>query len=420
MALDPKFVRLRLRSAALKFRCSRGGRWLILGLAASLAFLLLFLLGDIFFHFGAVGRWIAFVSITVSFLAGAALSIPAFLKRVSDEGMARRIENSCSNARNILINAVQFDRELAVDSPVRAALFHEMNDPFPGVRWGEVFDFNLLRKLFLFFSGIAAVLVISGLCMPAYFSNSAERLLMPSSKIDPLTLTKILEVSPGNTDVPNGSRVALSVKLGGTIPRVAHLVYREHGAGWQTELLDHDSGTSQFEYVWKEVREPIEYYLKAGDVESDIYRIRVRPKTLLKGGSGEMIPPAFTGLPKLTLKDLSSLQNIAPGSKVTLSIEFNNPLSELMVADGKNAHFSVTEIDSRHWQITGVVSASEPLKLNYKDDQGVADNDSIQLTVKAVAAPKIVISSPPEGTQVFSKRDETLTIRFTVTHDYGI
>ena len=63
--------------------------------------------------------------------------------------MARRIELSCPDARNVLINALQFDEEMESGSPLRQALFHEMQDPFPGVLWDDVFDLKMLRRVAL-------------------------------------------------------------------------------------------------------------------------------------------------------------------------------------------------------------------------------------------------------------------------------
>ena len=420
MPLNPDSLRTRLRSAAVKFRCSQGARWLISCTAASLFILFIFLIGDNFFHFGGIGRWVAFIAIFFPLLSGILLAVPAFLKRVSDEGIARRIERSCPGANNVLINAVQFDRELAGDSPMRSALFLEMKDPFPGVRWGDVLDFDLLKKLSISFFFAALALTGWGLLRPAYFANSAARIFHPGSRIEPLTRTQIVEIKPGNTDVPNGGQVNLTVHLGGEIPRVAHVFFREVGSGWQRELLDHNLGTSDFSYVWKDVRQPMEYYLEAGDRESEVFKIRVRPKTVFSCRLAEIIPPGYTGLPKVSAKDFSSLKNILSGSKLMLSVEFNNPVADLRVSGEKDGAFSVVKTDSTHWQMDAVISASEALKLAYKDEQGMEDSDILQVRVKADDPPKIHISAPPEGSQILAKRDSSLLIQFSVSDDYGL
>ncbi len=121
MALSVQTVHSRLQDAAKWFRLSRSARFLISGTALSLFFMVAFLIADARIHFGATGRWIGFLSMTSTLVGGLALALNAFRPRVSEAGMARRIERACSGARNVLINAVQFDSTLAANSPTTTA-----------------------------------------------------------------------------------------------------------------------------------------------------------------------------------------------------------------------------------------------------------------------------------------------------------
>jgi len=420
MALSPNSVHSRLRAVAIQFRWSRGARWLIAGTAASIFILFLLLIGDMVFHFGPWGRWIGFVAILSMFLAGIALAAVDFLKKVSDDAIARRIERSCGGSRNVLINAVQFDRELALNSPLRSALFQEMHDPFPGVRWGDVFDFDLLKKIAIAFLAAALALTAWGIFRPAYFANSAERILLPSSSIAPLTRTHILDIQPGNTVVSNGNQVVLKVSLGGEIPRLVRVRYRDIGSPWQKELLSHELGTTDFSFIWKDVHQPMEYSVEAGDAESDLFRIGVRPKTVMQSRSVEITPPAYTHLPKFSVKDFTKLQNVIPGSKVAFDVEFNNPVGKLKVLGENEIDLPVTNNDPLHWRFSGGVSGSEALNLNYTGTDGIADAETIQVEVKPDTPPSISISSPAEGSQIIAKRSDIFPVQFSISDDFGL
>lgn len=420
MPLNPKAVQKKLRDAAMRFRWIKSARWLVTGTACSVLSLFLFLIGDVFFHFGATGRWIGFLFVLLPLLAGVALALPPLLQKISDEGMARRIERSCKGSRNVLINAVQFDRELAVDSPMRAALFQEMRDPFPGVRWAEVFDIPLLKKILISFAVTASVLSLWGLLRPAYFANSMARVFLPASHIAPLTRTQILELQPKDTDVPNGGGVMLSTRLAGEIPRVVRVHFREKGGSWQKELLDHDLGTTEYTHAWKEVRQPFEYYLEAGDAESDVYSVGVRPKTVIKSKTLEIIPPPYTRLSNAVGTQFSTVQNVVPGSKLRFTTEFNNPLKELEVKGDRDGSYSVTQKTPTTWEFTGGVTATEAIKLTYVDKDGMADSESIPVEVKPDQPPKITVSAPAEGSLVLANRDSSVPIQFTVSDDYGL
>jgi hypothetical protein len=326
---------------------------------------------DVFFHFGATGRWIGFLFVLLPIIIGIALALPPLVQKISEEGMARRIERSCKGARNVLINAVQFDRELAHDSPMRAALFQEMRDPFPGVRWAEVFDIPLLKKILISFAVMASVLSLWGLLRPAYFANSMARVFLPASHIAPLTRTQILDLEPKDADVPNGGSIIVSLKLGGEIPRVVRVHFREKGGDWQKELLDHDLGTTEYTHAWKEVRQPFQYYLEAGDTESDVYTVGVRPKTVIKSKTLEISAPAYTRLSNAVGSQFSNVQNVVPGSKLRFTAEFNNPLKELEVKGGRDGAFSVTRKSPSIWEFTGVVTSSESIRITYVDKDGI-------------------------------------------------
>ena len=248
MALDSKSLHARLHKVANRFRWSRGIRWIISGAAASLSFLVVFLLCDAEFHLGMHGRWAACLLTLSPLVAGVALALPAWFLKVSDAGIARRIERSCDGARNVLINAVQFDH--VPESPLRDALFREMHDPFPKVRWADVFDLALLKKLALIL--VAVLLLLAGWAVfePAYFTNSAARILLPSGNIAALTRTRILDLKPGDVEVPHGRDVALDAKLGGDIPRTAWVYFRQGVAPWQKALMDSESGQPDFSFTW--------------------------------------------------------------------------------------------------------------------------------------------------------------------------
>ena len=420
MALDSRLVHGRLQAAANRFRWLRGIRWLIAGTAVAMFFLVVFLLCDARFHFGPAGRWAAFLLTLAPLVAGMALALPAWFQRLSPAGIARRIERSCGGAGNVLISAVQFDRDLDPGSPLRSALFQEMHDPFPGVRWAEVFDVALLKKLALALAAVALVLAAWSALQPAIFSNSAARIFLPARDIPPLTRTRVLDLSPGNTEVAHGREVTVIAKLAGQIPRSTWVCFRSAGSTWQKALMESEAGQAEFRFTWKEVREPLDYFVEAGDTRSATCKIRVRPRTAIRTRSAEIEPPAYTRLPPNKVPDFSTLPNLVPGSRVSVRLDFNNPVGELKVAGENPAGFSVARLDGNHWQFEGKIFATQSVKLEFSDASGKADTDTVQVTVKPDAPPVIRITSPAEGREIVTTRDAELPLACTVTDDFGI
>ncbi len=420
MSLDPLTVHARLKSTGRQFRLSRGIRWFVSGAAVSMLLLFFFLIGDTCFHFGTAERWIACGMTLSPIIAGILLGLPSLFQKMSDEAIARRIERSCSGSGNVLINAVQFDRALANVSPLRNALFEEMRDPFPRVSWSELFDLGLLKKLFLGLGGVGLILTGWALIQPAIFTNSAERILLPASNIAPLTQTRLLEIKPGNTKVPRGGTITLSAKVGGKLPETAWVHFREQGGGWQKELMDHDTGSPEFLYTWKDVRQPTEYFIELGDAVTETFFLTVRPRTMIRERSVEIQPPAYTHLPRSQLKNFNSIPGVVPGSQIRVLAEFNNPVKGVKIFGEKETPFEVLRSDATHWEFHGVISVSQPLTIQYTDEEEMTDKEVIQVTVKPDEPPKIRILAPSEGKEVAASRDASLPIQCDVTDDYGL
>ena len=420
MSLDSKSVHQQLQTAAQKMRWSQGARPLILGLAIGFFFLTLFLIGDTQFHFGRMGRWLGLLFTILPAIIGCGLAIPSFSKKISPESMARRIEQASSGSRNVLINAVQFDQTLTHDSPLRSALFEEMHDPFPKVRWSIVFDLLLLKRLGLILAAIMLILALWGIIQPEHFGNSAARIFMPSRNIAPLTSTQILKLTPGDGLIAHGGDMKLVLKLGGTIPNLVWVHFREAGSSWQKSLMDRDIGQPEFNFAWQQIKQPIEYYVEAGDIRSVTYEIKVRPKIAIKQRVAEITPPAYTRLTSYKLKDFTHLQNILPGSRVIISLEFNGTLTDIEASSENSETIKISKRDETHWNLDSTILKSQTIKFNYHDSSGMADSDSLQITVKPDEPPKINISVPVEGQEILTTADASLLIQFTVTDLFGL
>ena len=420
MPLDSQLVHGKLQKAANRFRWLRGVRWVISGAAASLLFFVVFLLSDARFHLGSAGRWTAFLLTLSPLLAGFVLAMPAWFQKLSHAGIARRIERSCGGAGNVLISAVQFERDLAPESPLRSAIFQEMHDPFPGVRWADVFDLALLKKLALVLAGASLALAAWALLQPACFSNSAARIFLPARDIAPLTRTRILDLTPGDTEVAHGREVTLAAKFGGQVPNSAWVVFRNTGAPWQKALMETEAGRPEFNFTWKEMREPMEYFVEAGDVRSATFKIRVRPRTAIRTRSAEIEPPAYTHLPASRSPNFTTLQNLVPGTRISVRLEFNNPVANLRVAGENTSGFTVARLDDNHWQFEGKILSARSIKLDYSDTNKVEDSDTLQVTVKPDAPPVIRITSPAEGREIATTRDAALPLQCTITDDFGL
>ena len=420
MALSPELVHRRLQTAAGRFRWSRAGRYLISGAALSLFFMVVFLLVDSQFHVGAFGRWFGFVLVVAPALTGMGLAVPAFLRVLPEMAIARRIENACTGSGNALVNAVQFDRELKQGTAMRAAIFDELSDPFPRVNWTQVFDLKLLRRLGIALVAVTSIVFLWAVLKPAVFANSMARVFLPARHIEPLTRTRLEFLTPGDTAVTHGSALDVLARFGGDVPRTAWVRFREAGSTWQRELMSREVGQAEFHYQWKSVLQPVEYYVEAGDLQTTVFRVAVRPKTAVKSKAAEITPPTYSRLPKRTISGFSALEGVLPGSTVAVTLDFNNPVDALTATDDKAQALTTKRAADGKWNVDLPVTGNNKISLAFHDANDATTTETLPVAIKVDEPPKLNISEPAEGRELIADASASLEIQFAATDDLGL
>ena len=436
MPLNPHSVRRRLEEAAKKWRLSRAARLVLLGaIYASLLFIV-FLAVDQWIHLTSTGRWVAAGLLGITLAGGVWQAWRAWRPVISLASVARRIEESSGGCGNVLISAVQFEGTLPEDSPLRAAIYEEMIDPFPLIRWDRVFDWHRLRKLGIGFGGVLALLFMWATVAPSTFVNSTLRILMPASPIRPITRTVIETVVPGNQVIAHGASVQLRVVLARALPSSAWVRFRDVGGAWERALMEHEAGQPVFTVDWNDVKQPLEYEIQAGDAVSEIYRISVRPRTVIRERNAEIISPEYLGSKTEIFENVGILQNVLSGSTVRLTLRFNNRVNELkavtesneelvvglknFAADNQLRNGAQTTDPGMDWIVNVPTDSAHTIRVAYRDEIDAQGFASIPLTVVADEPPVVSIADPVEGRETAANIGEELTIRFLAEDALGL
>ena len=419
MPLSPEQVHRRLHEAGRNFRWSRAVRWLVAGAVVSFACLILFLLGDAQFHVGTAARWVGFLGVISPLAAGAACALPAWLRPVPELAIARRIEAACPGSGNALVNAVQFDRELAAGSALRAAVFSELTDPFPRVRWSAVFDLRRLARLGLALAAAAAIVLLWGVWRPAAFANSVSRVLLPARAIAPLTRTRLRLLTPGNASVAHGGALDVSAYFGGELPSTARVRYRPVGGDWQRALMSREVGTEAFTFRWQNVSEPLEYSVEAGDLATPVYTVAVHARTAVSRRRAEIRPPAYTGLSARTVSGFRALDGVVPGSEVRFTLDFNHPVDRVAVAGGDEA-VRVVRTGAQQWTVALPIRARRTVTLDFSGGEDAAGKETLPIATVPDQPPAINVTVPAEGRELAALATAVLPVEFTATDDYGL
>ena len=436
MPLNPNSVRRRLQEAAQKWRLSRASRLILLGCILASVLLVVLLAVDQWVHLGTTGRWSAFALLFASFAAAFWGAWRAWRPVITLASVARRIEETSGGCGNVLISAVQFEDSLPEDSPLRAAIYEEMHDPFPSIRWERVFDWDRLRKLGIGFGGALGVLFLWAVLAPALFVNSASRILMPGRPIRPITRTVVETVVPGNQVIAHGTSVQLRVILARSIPASAWVRYRDVGGAWERALMEHEAGQPVFTFDWSDVKQPLEYQIQAGDAVSETYKITVRPRTVIRERTAEITAPEYLGAKVETIHNAGFLQDILLGSKVRLALGFNNAVTELKAVTESNEDVPVearkpavtsnagdaknSAEGSMEWVVNVPTDSPHTIRVSFRDEIDTQGFASIPLTVVVDEPPLVAVSEPADGRELVGDVGEPLRISFSAEDALGL
>lgn len=419
---SPNQTCARLARVASQIRLANAGRWLLAGFAVYGALLLLFAGLDRFFRFGPTGRWSGFVLALVPLISAFVMAFLSWNRRYTLDAVARCIEKAApgGGGDNPLISLVQFNRLLPASSPYRKALFGEIKDPFPEVKWGIVFNARWIIRAGVGLGIILFAATIWGIANPKSMGNAVARLALPGSEIAPLTFTKLVRLEPGDATIVHGSPVSINAELGGTVPKVVWLRYREEGGAWQKVPMKETSEKGGFTYEFPKVFTTFHYQVIASDLVTEPNRIHVIPRTAISSVKATITPPVYSNHPPSTVGAGPVLPELIPGSKIKLEVEFNNPITGLEFVGSPKNTCAKPAGGPQKWSLEIGVSQPETLMMKFLDAAGTASTQTLEVRTAKDAPPEITVESPPEGTTVIAKPGDLVDIRFKASDTEGI
>lgn len=412
----------RLERISSRIRMARAMRWLLAGLAVYGALLLLMAGLDRFFRFGSTGRWVAFVITLLPLLGSLVMAFFTWGRRLSLEAVARCVEKATTGGGgdNPLISLVQFHRLLPDSSPFRKALIGEIKDPFPQVKWGTVFNVVWLRRVALGLGAIALAAATWGVANPKTFGNAVSRLVLPGSPIAPITFTKLVRLEPGDATLVHGSPISIRADLAGVIPKTVWLNFREDGGAWQKVPMKAAQEKGSFTYEFPKVFTSFVYQVVAADLITQQNRVSVHPRTAISSVKATITPPPYSKKEPSVVEAGTVLPELIPGSKISLDLTFNNPVTKLRIAGSPKNSFSQPAGNSQTWKLEANISTPETLLLEFHDSAETVSTQTIEVRTTVDAPPEITLETPPPGSTAVAKPGDLVDIRFKAADAVGI
>ncbi len=212
-----------------------------------------------------------------------------FRKKIKTLFAARTIESSSPELNNSLLNLINIEQSR---ESIRGSIYRSMEKQaavsLTEMDISQVVDRKKLISLS--FSLLAAVVLF---CLYAVFSPkdiSFWRPLIPFAAVDVSTITEILLVEPGDTEVIAQSELPITVELSGKIPENVYLFYSTEDQQYvdeRVELKFVDEGLKRYETILngengRGILQNMTYRIEAGDAFSKEFHITVnRPPSVV-------------------------------------------------------------------------------------------------------------------------------------------
>lgn len=377
---------------------------------------------DLFARLNGIGRWTGFLLLAA--LGGATLvQISRILKhRYTPEGLAATIEHSYPELDNHLINYIQFSKSRHPD-PLIAAYVREETPPLHTLEITRMKNRKRHRQGAAALSASALLLVGPFFFIGGHWATALVRMVNPLSSLQPATLTRILEVDPGDIEMRQGESVILTARVQGMRGHTVRIDLHPDDARNTVYDLGQISGEAEqaFSHRIPQANTRFQYRFRAGDaVPSEWFTVIPRPPPALTRLRALMEPPEYMRGSAIALDLTDDTPPVLPaGALLTVRATASVPLESLTLGIGQGEPEEMFFHTERNvWEHRLTITETGDLRLRGVDRHGQEIRERIAYVLKPDLPPVIDVIEP-QG-RVILPPGESPRIVFRVTDDYGL
>ena len=337
------------------------------------------------------------------------------------ESVAADIERAFPELDNHLINYLQFARSRNGNRFVTEYLAHEA-PKWSSIDIADMQNRREYRKRGAVLGGTVLLLLLPLGFAAAPWATAVLRVVNPFANIAPVTLTRLVDVSPGDAVVSQGSPLTITSTIAGYAGhsvRVDVLPSDDKKTAYNIGTLN-GNGTETFTHRLPKVASTLKYRVRAGDAPpSEWFNVATRPVPALTKLDFEVKPMTYTRAAPRSFDGLSEDVEALEGSEVTLTLSGNQPLSAATLRPGSGKRIDLVSDDNGlTW--TGLFTASKDMTLTYKarNRHGEPLEGTVGFKVHADRAPAITVTRPVERTLL--RQGMVPHVSFVVDDDYGL
>lgn len=378
------------------------------------------------FHFSSAVRTIFFLLFSLLFFSGFILFvvIPALkyfniFRSSNYYNAAGRVGKNFPQVKDDLLNAMQLvskeQKIQAYSSILIYAAFKNVYNRTKDIRFESIISFKKSKELFIY---LIAVLLV---CVSAFgFYNNlraAGYRLIEFGKDFSTPPRFTFEIYPGSVSLTKGDDLTITIKVKGGVPKKLNLEVKSmEETEFNHEQLTADS-TGEYRYQIFSVRNSFEYFVKAEEVESNLFTVTVIDRPVISSFEVTVSPPSYSGLPEIKQKDNGNITSLR-GSRVSISLRSSKKLkgAKIIFDDSTDINFKTSdEFANASFKIT----KDNSYRIIVTDENGSQNDAPITYSIKTLhdAYPGIDVISPNKNINL--ENDNRVPLLVKINDDYG-
>ncbi len=399
-----KSLTRRLTSLKRYILLSNLGRGIAIIIASLLAlFFVAFLLNSAFFLTSTARLiYIAVSAVIVLGLAGYYI-IWRFVRQPSADNLALRVEATYPELQDRLIASLQLERNLlrnreGYSTDMIEAVMRQSSDLCESYNFKKSVNHGPLWKALRFLGLSAAIVVLMAFIFPGSFNESLYLFGHPTVEIE-RHLSYALDVLPKDSEIAKYEPITIQAVLHGrNLPTDAVLHWRYQDGPVLSENLKRESSfkssglagdlgavdSVSMKYDFREVRRSFQYWVSAGEIQSDKYQINAVDKPRIIGIKLTYNYPKYTGLQPLVVDENDGNISAIKGTRVKIEAAVNKQIESAKLVF---ANKGTQDLEIRQNRLLGEVKVlkDDTYHIEVQDAIGNENPNPIEYTIGSIA-----------------------------------
>lgn len=344
-----------------------------------------------------------------------------------DFALAKRVGERFPDIHDRLLNALQLHREIENGTSLYSpelidASLQDLGNDIQELDFRTTVDQSPVGKSAQWFAATSVGVLLLAAGLNTSLFSAAHRLVHYAQEFTP-PARYWFEVYPGNQEVVRGAHVEVSV-LVHTASRQPIPVNRlqlfsrlEGQVRFEEASLRPDSA-GMFKTVLQGVRGTTEYFVQLEDVQSELYRLKVTDRPVLKSVQVRLEYPAYTKLPARIQDEFVGDVTALAGTRVSIRGTASKPLQQGRIVFGDEKSLPLA-LRGEQFEASFLLKSETTYEVEVQDAEGLTNLDPIKYQLKIIPdePPSVTILQPGRNVDLAGITELPLLIQ--IKDDFG-